>query len=252
MLAPNLQAPVAQRWRIRYAKRGRLRFTSQRDFARALERALRRAQVPMAFSSGFSPHPRISYSGGTPTGVASEAEYLEIALAKEVDPTELLRVLDQALPQGLDLLDIVPVRTSDFTERLEVSLWRIETVGVPAGEVSNAIETFLASSEVIVERRTKNGIRSFDARGAVVRLTCQEGATSDPVGAIPGPSAILKAVVRQSTPAVRPDDVLAALRIVANLEFAVAPVVTREAQGPWDEVAGMVGDPFDLDRSDTA
>ena len=74
--------PVVQRLRIQYAKRGRLRFTSHRDFARAFERALRRAAVPMAYSAGFSPHPKISYVGAAPTGVASEAEYLEIGLAR--------------------------------------------------------------------------------------------------------------------------------------------------------------------------
>ena len=72
-------APAVQRVRVRYAKRGRLRFISHRDFARALERALRRADVPMAFSAGFNPHPKISYPGAAPTGVASEAEYLELA-----------------------------------------------------------------------------------------------------------------------------------------------------------------------------
>lgn len=54
--------PVVQKLRFRYAKRGRLRFASTRDFQRALERALRRAGIPMAFSAGFHPHPRISYA----------------------------------------------------------------------------------------------------------------------------------------------------------------------------------------------
>ena len=79
-------APPVQRLRIRYARRGRMRFSSTRDFARALERALRRAEVPMAFSAGFHPHPRISYAGGAPTGMLSEAEYLEIALTRQCDP----------------------------------------------------------------------------------------------------------------------------------------------------------------------
>src|SRR4051794_24609005 len=95
-------APVVQRIRVRYAKRGRLRFTSHRDFARAFERALRRAQVPMAYSAGFTPHPKISYVGASPTGAASEAEYLEIGLTREVDLVELRMALDTALPDGLD------------------------------------------------------------------------------------------------------------------------------------------------------
>src|ERR1700733_7299748 len=93
--------PIVQRLRIRYAKRGRLRFTSHRDVARMLERALRRAEIPMAFSAGFSPPPKLSYAGAAPTGVASEAEYLEIALAERRDPAEVLAALDGALPPGI-------------------------------------------------------------------------------------------------------------------------------------------------------
>ena len=87
-----------QRLRVRYAKRGRARFTSHRDFGRAFERALRRAGVPMAYSSGFSPHPRISYASASPTGAASEAEYLEIGLAEVRTPAAVRAALDAALP----------------------------------------------------------------------------------------------------------------------------------------------------------
>ena len=75
-----------QRIRLRYTKRGRLRFTSHRDFQRAFERALRRAEVPMAYSAGFTPHPKVSYANAAPTGTGSEAEFLEIALTERRDP----------------------------------------------------------------------------------------------------------------------------------------------------------------------
>src|SRR5438270_13005495 len=97
--------PVVQRLRIRYAKRGRLRVTSHRDFARAFERALRRADIPMAYSAGFSPHPKISYAGAAPTGVASEAEYLEIGLAEQRETDAVAAALDAALPPGLDIVE---------------------------------------------------------------------------------------------------------------------------------------------------
>src|SRR5580765_1377538 len=96
------QAPVVQRVRIRYAKRGPLRFTSHRDFARAFERAIRRAGVPIAFSQGFTPHPKISYASAAPTGVASEAEYVEIGLSTAADPAAVRASLDSALSPGLD------------------------------------------------------------------------------------------------------------------------------------------------------
>src|ERR1700759_1885668 len=99
--------PVVGRVRMPYTKRGRLRFTSHRDFARAFERALRRAEVPMAYSAGFTPHPKISYVGASPTGAASEAEYLEIGLAREVDVEQLRQSLDAALPPGIDVVEAV-------------------------------------------------------------------------------------------------------------------------------------------------
>ena len=95
--------PTVQKLRLRYAKRGPLRFASHRDLARALERALRRARVPMAFSAGFSPHPKISYLGAAPTGAASEAEYVEIGLAERRDPEEVRAALDASLPPGVDV-----------------------------------------------------------------------------------------------------------------------------------------------------
>src|SRR6476661_10177521 len=116
--------PTVQRVRLRYTKRGRLRFTSHRDIARAFERALRRAQVPMAYSAGFSPHPKISWVGAAPTGVASEAEYLEIGLARECDPDQVRAALDAALPDGLDIVDVIAVTTAtsgSFAERIQAS-----------------------------------------------------------------------------------------------------------------------------------
>src|ERR687885_2233020 len=132
---PQQQAPPVQRLRVRYAKRGRARFTSHRDFGRAFERALRRAGVPMAYSSGFSPHPRISYANASPTGAASEAEYLEIAVTRRCDPARLRAAIDEALPAGLDVVDVVEARTPGFAERLEASLWQ---GGVPRGPPGGA------------------------------------------------------------------------------------------------------------------
>jgi radical SAM-linked protein len=235
--------PVVQRIRLRYAKRGRLRFTSHRDFARAFERALRRAEVPMAYSAGFSPHPKISYIGAAPTGVASEAEYLEIGLAREVDPAQLRTDLDAALPDGLDVIEAVPAGPGGLADRMDASVWRIELPGVAEAAARQAVELFLALAEAPVERRTKTGHRTVDARGAVLRV-----AVSGSAGGPDTPGrAILDLVVRQVTPAVRPDDVLAALRTVAGLALDAPHVAVRLAQGPLDD-AGAVGDPLSSDR----
>jgi radical SAM-linked protein len=251
---------VVQRLRLRYAKRGRLRFSSHRDFQRALERALRRAAVPMAYSAGFSPHPRISYAGAAPTGAASEAEYVEIAVTRRCDPQALRVLLDGALPSGLDVLDVVESGPGALADRLTASQWLVELPGTPPGEAESAVRTFLAADRVEVQRIMKAGPRTFDARAAVLSLqvTASDGVTpgfaevgvTGPVAqGGPGSCAILHLVLRHTTPAVRPDDVLAGLRSQAHLAPLSPPRMTRLAQGPLDEETGTVADPLAPDRN---
>jgi radical SAM-linked protein len=226
---PEQQAPPVQRMRIRYAKRGRLRFTSHRDFSRAFERAVFRARLPMSYSSGFNPHPRISYAGAAPTGSASEAEYLEIALAEEVTPEWIEEQLRDTMPDGLDILEVVTASGGSLADRLTGSRWRIETDAAPDA-VAEAVERFLAQEEVLVERMTKKGLRQFDSRAAVVRLHADGSA--------------LDLVLRHLEPAVRPDDVLSGLRALSGLETGPAPLLTRLAQGALDSGTGEIADPL--------
>lgn len=195
----------------------------------------------MAYSAGFSPHPKISYANAAPTGVASEAEYVEIGVVKVVDPEKLLAVLDEVLPPGLDILAVVEARTPDFVARLEASHWSIELPGTSQETLQGALDAFMSESEVLVDRMTKSGIRTFDARTAVIRANVEMGSDC----------AILQVVVRHGVPAVRPDDVLAALKKVADFAQEIPPRVTRLAQGPLLEDGWSVGDPFTLDREAT-
>jgi radical SAM-linked protein len=234
--------PTVQRVRVKYIKHGRLRFTSHRDFARALERALRRADVPIAFSAGFSPHPKISYVGAAPTGVSSAAEYLELGLARVLPVDELRRRLDAALPDGLDIVEIVPAGPGSLAERIEASSWRVELADTPG--ITEAVERFLSSTEVLVERLTKDGRRQIDARLPVVSLQLSSGVHDHN-------RAILAMVVRQAAPSVRPDDVLAALQSLGAQLPSAPPRATRLAQGPLD-ANGSVTDPLTTDRDAAA
>jgi radical SAM-linked protein len=237
---PEQQPPPVQRLRVRYAKRGRLRFTSHRDFSRAFERAVARARLPVAYSSGFNPHPRISYAGASPTGAASEAEYLEVGLAQESDPAAVLVALDEALPDGLDILEVVVSPGGSLADRLEGSVWRTRVPGLTPAVATDAVRRFREADEVLVERMTKKGMRTFDCRAAVVDLAVAPESEDE--------CAILAMVLRHGTPSVRPDDVLAGLRSIAGLEATAAPLHERLAQGPLDEQTGTVGDPLALNR----
>jgi radical SAM-linked protein len=233
--------PAVQKLRIRYAKRGPLRFSSHRDFQRALERALRRARVPMAYSAGFSPHPKVSYANSAPTGAASEAEYVEIGVVRRCDPEALRAELDGALPPGLDVIEVVEARTPDLVNRLEASRWRIEVPGVDADELTRAWHRITDAGSVPVQRMMKQGLRTLDLRPALV--------SGEVVGA--GPlGAVLELTVANVTPTVRPEEILIALREIGGLTTTDPARSTRLAQGPLT-ADGMVGDPLDVDRAAT-
>ena len=255
--AANPAPPTVARVRLRFAKRGRLRFLSHRDVARSFERAVRRAAVPVSYSHGFNPHPRLSWVGAAPTGTASEAEYVEIGLTRPVDLDALVAALDSALPAGLDVLDAAVAEGAPLADRIDASRWRIELPGVAPDRLAAALTALLAETSVVVERITPAGRRTIDVRAALVAAEVSPVAAEEPVPASgvgvssgvgpEGVCAIMTAVVRQSTPAVRPDDVLGALDLVAGLTPPVPAKATRMAQGLLDD-RGHLADPFGSDR----
>ena len=232
--------PAVQKLRVRYAKRGRLRFSSTRDFSRALERALRRAGVPMAYSAGFHPHPLVSYANGAATGTASEAEYFEIRVSERVDPATVREALDEALPPGIDVVDVVEAGPGSLADRLEASEWEVVLRGAGRAEVEQAVASYLATERAETTRVFKRGPRTFDTREPVESMAV--------TGVDEQGCAILRMVVRHATPSVRPDDILTALHAVTGFSLPVPPLVTRLAQGPLLEAGAGVADPLAADR----
>jgi radical SAM-linked protein len=225
---------------IRYAKRGRMRFASHRDVARAVERAVRKACLPVAYSAGFSPHPRISYAGAAPTTAASEAEYLEIALTDACAALDVRDRLNAALPDGIDVIEVLEpadVPGGIAALRLEASQWQVSLPGVASEDAARAITAFLAAESVVVERRTSKATRRLDARAAVASLEVDRRAAEE----ADAECAIVRMVVRHLIPAVRPDDILAALSTMADLAPSSPAVMTRLAQGPLDLEAVIGG-----------
>ena len=226
---------------MRYAKRGRLRFSSTRDFQRALERAVRRAGVPMAFSAGFHPHPRISYANAAPTGAASEAEYFQLQLTQQCDLEALRAALDESLPQDMAVLRVVEAAPGALADLLQASVWQLDFEGVTLETVTDAVATFMDRAELLVTRMTKSGAREFDVRQAVL--------ASDVVlvraGDADGRDLVRWTMtIQHTTPAVRPIDVMTGLTELTGLQVPRSPLMTRLAQGIL-EAGGRVSDPFD-------
>ena len=215
---------------VRYAKRGKMRFASHLDVARAFERGVRRADLPIAYSTGFTPHPKISYAGGAPTGVASEAEYLSLTLTSRTEADDVRERLNAALPDGIDVIAVTEDSGKLPASRLTASEWQIALPGLPADNVVPVVEEFLALTEAPVERLTSKGMRRMDARAAVVSLDVIDDASR---------GSALRMVVRHTVPSVRPDDVLNALRDVSDVIPAGQPLMMRLAQGSLGE-SGVV------------
>lgn len=202
--------------------------------SRAIERAVVRAGIPMAYSSGFHPHPRISYAGASPTGAASESEYVELGLAEVRDPGTVGEALDAVLPDGLDVVTAVDAATTapgSLSDLLTASHWLIDLGGAAPEVAREAVDTFLATESVTVERMTKKGLRSFDCRAAVVRLVVT-------------PEGDLDLLLEHTVPAVRPDDVLTGLRAVSGLDVTATGLLTRVAQGVLERATESIGDPL--------
>jgi radical SAM-linked protein len=227
--SPRGDSVTTQHLLVRYAKRGKMRFASHLDVARAFERGVRRAGLPIAYSAGFTPHPKISYAGGAPTGVASEAEYLSLALTSQVEADAVQDRLNAALPDGIDVIAVTEDSGGLPASRLTASEWQVVLSGLAPESAVPVTQKFLALTEAPVERLTSKGMRRMDARAAVVTLDVH-----DDMG-----DSVLRMVVRHTSPAVRPDDVLNALRDVSDVVPAEPKLITRLAQGSLGE-SGVV------------
>ena len=235
---PHEQLPPVQKLRVRFAKRGRLRYTSHRDFQRGFERALRRSGVPVAYSQGFTPHPKVSYAGAAPTGAISEAEYLELSMTRRCVPSEVGAALDEVLPPGLDIVEVVEAGSGALADRLQASVWHIELPDTHVAQVGAALRTFLSVDSVPVERLTKNGVRVLDARAAVL--------AAEAVGDEPP---AIRLTVRHQSPTVRPEEVMKGLEATSGFIPSAPIQVTRLEQGIFTAPGSALTDPLEPDRA---
>ncbi len=161
------------RLRIRYARLGKVRFTSHRDVARIWERALRRTELPVAYSAGFSPRPKLAFGLALPTGAESVAEYLDVELAGAGPvPDELPDRLSAALPAGLDVLAVAPLEAgADSLQHAVTSCtWTVEVLDLDADRAESLVAAALAAGTLVVTRQRKGKAVTDDLRPALLAL----------------------------------------------------------------------------------
>ena len=173
-----------RRYRLRFSKRGNLRFIGHRDLLRAVERVLRRARLPVAMSQGFHPKPRVSYLSALPLGFSSDDEAMELILEEELSPDELLARLNSSSVVGLDFLSAIVL--DDKTPKQQASSFSYE-MRIPEGlvpSVRERIVEFLGRESFEVEQ--SNG-KFVDARAPVLAMTLQGDSLEFTLAAQSGP-----------------------------------------------------------------
>ena len=158
------------RVRVRFAKAGKLRFISAIDLGRVWERALRKADLPIAYSEGFSPHPKVSFGDALPLGYASQAEFAELTFGGPIDPRLMTRRLNDAFPDGLSVLDACVGGEGDrrLGKLLQASLWTLDFASSEGLEA--AVAALPADGPLLVERERKGETITTDLRPPLVGI----------------------------------------------------------------------------------
>jgi len=159
-----------QRLRLKFGRSHELKFISHLDLMRLWERAIRRAGLPLAYSEGFSPHPRISLAAPLSLGVTSEAELMDIYLTRWISPQNVIIALNQQLPEGVEVLEARPVglNVASLQSQVRFVEYKVEMEMEEAIEdVKSVIQSLLSVEELQWQHERDTGIRRYDLRALI-------------------------------------------------------------------------------------
>ncbi len=171
----TVSAPTRNRIRLRWGKTARYRYMSHLDNMRALERAIRRASVPVAYSQGFNPSMKLSFGPPLPLGFTSEAEFVDITLEENLMPN-MIENLKQAMPNGMDILDakIVYGKSQSLSAALNRVVYVLSENSVLSSAAMNSIgegiKTVLAEDRLEIQRKSKSELKTVDVRPGIYDL----------------------------------------------------------------------------------
>ena len=229
--------------RLRFEKLGKVRFVSHRDIARLLERAFRIEQLPLAFTLGFSPRPKVSFGLALGVGHESLAEYLDLELADSVDVDSLPEALSRALPEGLAVngASALVERAPSLQEAVTSVEVDLELDGIDPDRVADAVRHAVSAETLPITTTRKGRSVVEDLRPALRRL---ELATTD------AGRTVVRVEASTQPRGVRPADIITALRALATGEVEAcvgADRVLRTHQ--WIERDGARLEPLEADRA---
>jgi len=161
-----------------YHKGRALAMISHLDVQRTLQRAFRRAGLPLLYSNGFNPHPQFSFATAAATGMSSDCEWFEVQLFEPIAPEEFVRRANAAMPEGMSVSDAFepPEGFGSLSAKLRAALYRAELSfdsPVDGEKLKQTLEAML-SGEIVVNKRTKSGVRPVDMRPYILEVSVEE------------------------------------------------------------------------------
>jgi radical SAM-linked protein len=205
------------RVRVRYEKRSQLVAISHLETMHALLRAVRRAGLPVAYSQGFHPKPRVSFGPALPVGVESACEHLDLDLLGDADPADVARRLGPQLPEGLRVLEaeVVPAEEPSISEAMRAVHYRVDFPQDPWGEreLSARVEAFLGAEQAVVTRVAPRKGRDGKRQSKVAAPRQREIDLKEIVThlAVEGPGRVAFSLRADPSGSAKPAEVLAAI-----------------------------------------
>lgn len=172
-------APTLYRYRIHYAKNEAIRYIGHLDLYRAWERSLRRARLPMAYSHGYHPQPRIQLACALPLGFTSQCEMLDLWLEQRYSTADLQQAISRSVPPGLEIAAVVPVelKSPPLQTLVQSAVYRVTLLdAVDPQVIAGRVKTLLSAASLARERRGK----TYDLRPLIETLSVVPGSADQP------------------------------------------------------------------------
>jgi radical SAM-linked protein len=160
--------PVRVRYRLHFHKTEAMRFTGHLDLHRALERTIRRSGLPLAYTRGFSPHPRLQLAAALPLGFVSRAEVADLWLEQPLAAQDVLSRLQAAAPPGMNFLEaqVAPEQEPSLQQQVTSAAYSVVLAGPPPADLDERVRELLLAPTLLRQRRGK----AYDLRPLIVSL----------------------------------------------------------------------------------
>ena len=165
------------RIRLKFTKCGNTKFVGHLDTIRFFQRTIRAAGIPIAYSEGFNPHAKVYFAMPLSVGMSSKGEYMELITKEDVDVTEVKELLNKELPEGIKILEafVIEGKKDSLMSLVKRASYKIEirkeTLSTP---IIPLIEQKMLDSELLVEKKTKKGMKQVDIKPLLMNVELNE------------------------------------------------------------------------------